>query len=330
MWDFSIGRTLGLMMRTMPFILFRMAIFFGITIAYIFATGTGGAIGYGVGKISSDPDAQGTFAVWGAVGGFGLVSVVLYWVREYILYIVKAGHIAVMVELLQGRDLPMGRGQIEHAKAVVTERFVETNVLFALDQLIKGVIGAITGLIGGIAAFLPIPGLNGLVNFINTIIRISLTYVDEIILGYAIKTGSTNPWDSARTGIVLYAQNGKVMVKNAIWLAIFMWIISIAVFALMLAPAAALLVMFPGQAGGWAFVIAIVFAWAFKAALLEPFAIAALMDVYFRVIEGQQPNAEWERKLDGASSKFRELGTKATDWLRGRPQPSGQTSSQSI
>jgi hypothetical protein len=319
MWDFSLSKTFGIMLRTMPFILFRMAVFFGITIAYILATGTGGAIGYGVGQISSDPDAQGTFAFWGSIVGVSAVSAVLFWIREYILYIVKAGHIAVMVELLQGKDLPQGRGQIEHAKSVVTERFVETNVLFALDQLIKGVIGAITGLIGGIAAFLPIPGLDGLVRFLNAIIRVSLTYVDEIILGYAIKTNSTNPWQNARTGIILYAQNGKVMVKNAIWLTIFMWIISIVVFALMLAPAAALLVLFPGQAGGWAFVVAIVFAWAFKAALLEPFAIAALMDVYFRVIEGQKPNAEWERRLNDASAKFRDMGSKAMDWARGRP-----------
>ncbi|MGL4488955.1 MAG: hypothetical protein ACRCU5_05865 [Rhizobiaceae bacterium] len=319
MWDFSLTKTFGIMLRTMPFILFRMAVFFGITIAYIVATGTGGAIGYGVGNISTDPDAQATFAFWGSLFGFGLVSAALYWIREYILYIVKAGHIAAMVELMQGKELPQGTTQIEYAKSIVTERFVETNVLFALDQLIKGVIGAITGLIGGIAAFLPIPGLNGLVSFINSVIRISLTYVDEIILGYTIKTRSTNPWDSARTGVILYAQNGKVMVKNAIWLSIFMWILSILVFLIMLAPAAALLVMFPGQAGGWAFVVAIVFAWAFKAALLEPFAIAALMDVYFRVIEGQQPNAEWERRLNDSSTKFRDIGTKAMDWMRGRP-----------
>ncbi len=319
MWDFSISRTLGIMMKTMPFILFRMLVFFGITIAYIFATGTGGAIGYGVGRVSSDPDAQGTFAVWGAVIGFGLVSVVVYWIREYVLYIVKAGHIAVMVELLQGKDLPMGRGQIDHAKAVVTERFVETNVLFAVDQLVKGVIGAITGLIGGVANFLPIPGLSTLVSFLNTIIRMSLTFVDEIVLGYAIKTGSTNPWASARTGIVLYAQNGKTMVKNAIWLSLFMWIVSLVVFLLFLAPAAGLLYYFPGQAGGWGFVIAVVFAWSFKAALLEPFAIAALMDVYFRVIEGQQANPEWERKLDGASNKFQEMAGKAMDWVGAKP-----------
>jgi hypothetical protein len=319
MWDFSISKTLGIMVKTMPFILFRMVVFFGITIAYIAATGTGGAIGYGIGNISSDPDTQGSFAFWGAIGGFSLVSVVVYWIREYVLYIVKAGHIAVMVELLQGKDLPMGRSQIDHAKAVVTERFVETNVLFAADQLIKGVIRAITGLLGGIAAFLPIPGLNGLVQFINSIIKMSLTFVDEIILGYAIKTGSDNPWASARTGIILYAQNSKTMVKNAIWLTIFMWIISIVVFLLFLAPAGAILYYFPGQAGGWGFVVAIVFAWAFKAALLEPFAIAALMDVYFRVIEGQQPNAEWEQRLNETSGKFRELGQKAYDWVRGRP-----------
>jgi hypothetical protein len=318
MWDFSLSKTFGIMGRTMPFILLRMAVFFGITIAYIFATGTGGAIGYGVGSVFSDPDSQGAFAVWGSIAGFGMVSAVLFWVREYILYIVKAGHIAVMVELLQGKDLPSGRGQIEHARVVVAERFVETNVLFVLDQLIKGAIGAITGLMGGIAAFLPIPGLQGLVRFVNSVIRMSMTYVDEIILGYAIKTGSTNPWDNARTGVVLYAQNGKVMIKNAIWLSIFMWIISVLVFLVVLAPAAAILVMFPGDAGGWAFVVAIVFAWAFKAALLEPFAIAALMDVYFRVIEGQQPDAEWEHRLDNASAKFRELGTKGMDWMRGR------------
>ena len=319
MWDFNIGGTLGLMARTFPFILFRMLVFFGITIAYIAATGTGGVIGYGVGNISTDPDAQGTFAFWGAVGGFGVVSVAVYWIREYLLYVLKAGHIAVMVHLIEGRDVPGGQGQIAYAKQVVSERFTETNVLFAMDQLIKGVIGTLTGLLGGITAFIPIPGLSGLVSFVNSIIRMSLTYVDEIILGYNIKTESQNPWETAQRGIVLYAQNGRTILKNAVWLSLFMWVISIAVFLLMLAPAAGLLYYYPGQMGGWAFVIAIVFAWAFKAALLEPFAIAALMSVYFKVIEGQEPDAVWMKRLSDASSKFRDMGTKAMDWMRGRP-----------
>jgi hypothetical protein len=311
MWDFSVGTSLSMMARTWPFILLRMAVYFGITLAYILATGSGAGVGYGVGHISSDPDGPASFAVWGGIVGFGLVSIAVYWIREYILYIVKAGHIAVMVHLIDGREVPGGQSQINYARGVVTQRFAEANVLFVVDQLVKGAIRAITGLIGGIAAFLPIPGLDGLVRFANTVVRISLTYVDEIILGYNIRVNSSSPFESARRGVVLYAQNGKVMLKNAIWLAVIMWVVSFLVFLFMIAPAGALLYFMPGQLGGWAFVFAIVFAWAFKAALIEPFAIASLMQVYFRTIEGQVPNPEWDRKLAEASSKFRELKDKA-------------------
>jgi hypothetical protein len=311
MWDFDIGRSVSIMIRTWPFIVFRMIVYFGITLAYIVATGSGASVGYGVGHISTDPDGPLSFALWGGIVGIGVVSIALYWIREYILYVVKAGHIAVMVHLIDGRDIPNGQDQIAYAKDVVKERFAEANILFVVDQLVKGAIRAITGLIGGIAAFLPIPGLSGLVSFINTVIRLSLTYVDEIILGYNIRINSSTPFETARQGVVLYAQNGKTMVKNAVWLAVIMWGVSFVIFLLMLAPAAAIMWFIPGQLGGWAFVLAILLAWAFKAAFIEPFAIACLMQVYFKTIEGQVPNAEWDQRLAEASSKFRELRDKA-------------------
>ncbi|MER8721142.1 hypothetical protein NKH64_22595 [Mesorhizobium sp. M0999] len=311
MWDFEIGRSVSIMIRTWPFIVFRMIVYFGITLAYIVATGSGASVGYGVGHISTDPDGPLSFALWGGIVGIGVVSIALYWIREYILYVVKAGHIAVMVHLIDGREIPNGQDQIAYAKGVVKERFAEANILFVVDQLVKGAIRAITGLIGGIAAFLPIPGLGGLVAFINTVIRLSLTYVDEIILGYNIRINSSSPFETARQGVVLYAQNGKTMVKNAVWLAVIMWGVSFVIFLLMLAPAAAIMWFIPGQLGGWAFVLAILLAWAFKAAFIEPFAIACLMQVYFRTIEGQVPNAEWDQRLAEGSSKFRELRDKA-------------------
>ncbi|ESY69850.1 MULTISPECIES: hypothetical protein [Mesorhizobium] len=311
MWDFDIGRSVSIMMRTWPFIVFRMIVYFGITLAYIMATGTGASVGYGVGHISTDPDGPMSFALWGGVVGFGVVSIAVYWIREYILYVVKAGHIAVMVHLIDGQDVPGGQDQIAYARQVVTERFAEANILFVVDQLVKGAIRAVTGLLGGIAAFLPIPGLSGLVSFINTVIRLSLTYVDEIILGYNIRINSSSPFETARQGVVLYAQNGKTMVKNAVWLAVIMWGMSFVIFLLMLAPAAAILFIMPGQLAGWAFVLAIVFAWAFKAAFIEPFAIACLMQVYFKTIAGQVPDPAWDARLAEASSKFRELKDKA-------------------
>ena len=142
-------------------------------------------------------------------------------------------------------------------------------------------------------------------------IRLSLNYVDEIILGYNIRINSASPFDTARQGIVLYAQNGKTMVRNAIWLAVIMWGVSFVIFLAMLAPAGAILHLMPGELAGWAFVLAIVFAWAFKAAFIEPFAIASLMQIYFAAIEGQAPNPEWDQRLAEASSKFRELRDKA-------------------
>lgn len=316
MWDFSIGRSVAIMLRTWPFILFRMIVYFGITLAYVAATGTGAGIGWGVGHIFADGGPEGT-AFYGGVAGFALVSVAVYWIREYILYVLKAGHIAVMVHLIDGRAVPEGRNQIAYARAVVTQRFVEANILFVVDQLVKGAIRAVTGLLGGVAAFLPIPGLQGLVSFLNTVIRLSLTYVDEIILGYNIRIDSRSPFETARQGVVLYAQNGMTMVKNAVWLALIMWALTFVIFLLMLAPAGAVVYLMPGQLSGWGFVLAIVFAWALKAAFIEPFAIASLMQVYFKAIEGQAPDPEWDGRLSEASAKFRELKEKALDSLGG-------------
>jgi len=316
MWDFSIGKTIGILLKTMPFILTRMVIYFAITLAFILATGVGAGIGYGVGSVSDSPES---FAVWGGFFGMGLVGTAVYWAREWLLYMVKAAHIAAIVKLIDGEALPDGKGQVAYGREIVTARFGEANVLFALDQLIKGVIAAITGLIGGVAAFLPIPGLDGIARFANTVIRLSLTYVDEIILGYNIRSNSDNAWESARRGLVLYAQNGLTMVKNAVWLSIFLWILSIGVFLLALAPAAAILYLFPGEIAGYSFIVAIVFAWAFKAAVLEPFAITALMAVYFDTIRGQVPDPDWDAKLMGTSEKFRVLTESARGAFGGRP-----------
>ena len=114
---------------------------------------------------------------------------------------------------------------------------------------------------------------------------------------------------------MLYAQNGMTMVKNAVWLALIMWALTFVIFLLMLAPAGAVVYLMPGQLSGWGFVLAIVFAWALKAAFIEPFAIASLMQVYFKAIEGQAPDPEWDGRLSEASAKFRELKEKALDSL---------------
>ena len=150
MWDFSVGQTLGLVARTLPFIVFRIIVYFGIAVAYVLVTGIGVGIGWGVGAFGS-PDFRLGAMGWGGIIGFALTAGTIWFLREYILYIVKAGHIAVLVELLDGRDVPQGQGQINYATEIVRSHFAETNVLFGVDLLIRGVLAAILGLIQGLA-----------------------------------------------------------------------------------------------------------------------------------------------------------------------------------
>lgn len=317
MWDFSIGRALGFMGRTWPFIAFRMIVYFGIAVAYVLVTGTGAGIGWGVGAFG-DTDFQASSTMWGGIVGFGLTAGVLYFLREYILYIVKAGHIAVLVELLDNGAVPEGRSQITHATGVVKERFGEASVLFGVDQLVKGVLRAITGLVQGIASILPIPGVQQMVGLVRAFLNIAVGLVDEVILAYAIRTRSTNPWGSAKTALVLYGQNYKVMLKNAAWLTIFTYGLAFLVFLVMLAPAAALVYFIPGAWSAGGLIFALIFAWAVKAALIEPFAIACMMEVYFKTVEGQSPDPVWDSRLEGASKKFGQLKEKAAGWAARR------------
>jgi uncharacterized membrane protein len=331
-WDFSVRQSLSLMARTSPFILFRLAVYVGIAIAYVVTTGVGAGLGFGVGSFWGG-DGQASGAIWGGIFGFGLTAAVLYFLREYILYVVKAGHIAVLVELIDGREVPDGQGQIEYATTVVKSRFAETSVLFAIDQLVKGVLRAVVGIAQGIATLLPIPGLQQLTGLIRAFLNIAVGFVDEVILAYAIRTNSTNPWQSAQSALVLYAQNYKPMLKNAAWLVIITYGLSALVFLVMLIPAGIVVGLFQNGWGAATVVFALVFAWAIKAAILEPFAICCMMQAYFRTIAGQTPNPEWDARLGSVSRKFQEIKDKAGASVASnfgggwRPQPSAPTES---
>src|SRR5690625_119395 len=314
MWDFSMRRAMGIMMQTLPFIVLRCLVYFAITLAYILMTGIGSGVGWGIGGFG-DTDFRAAATVWGGIAGFSITGIVMLFLREYILYMVKAGHIAVMVNLIDDEPIPEGRSQIQHAQHVVKERFMQANVLFAIDRMVHGVVRAITGIIHTIGSILPIPGMNNLMGFVRAFLRLAVGLIDEVILAYIIRNDSDNPWRAGRRALILYGQNGTNMMKNALWLTFFTYGLALVVFLFCLAPAAALVYMLPGAWSAGGMVFALLFAWAIKAALIEPFAIACLLTAYFKASEGQEPNPEGEERLDGVSKQFRTMAEKATDWV---------------
>ena len=310
------------MRRTAPFLVFRILVYFAIAVAYVLVTGTGAGIGWGIGAFG-DENFQASTTFWGGGIGFGVTAAVLYFLREYTLYLIKAGHIAVMVECLDGRELPAGKGQIEYAHEIVKSRFGQANVLFGIDQLVKGVVRSITGLIQGIASILPIPGLDSMMKVVRAYLRVAVGLIDEIILAHLIRTKAQNLWSGARDALVLYGQNAKPMLINAAWITLVTYALAFLVFLIMLAPAGAVVYLIPGAWSAGGFVFAILFAWAVKVALIEPFAIACLLQAFQKVADGQEPSPEWVAKLEGVSDKFRSLGEKAAGWVS-----SGKASSQ--
>ena len=314
MIDFKLGEVFSALWKTKEFMLFRFLIYFGITIGYIIGTGTGAGIGWSVGSVAGGDDGSATGLMYGMFGGFAVVSGVLFYVREYLLYMVKAGHIAVIMKHLDGEEIPSGMGQITYAQGIVKERFKEASVLFLVDQAIKKVVKFITRLFSGIMTFIPIIP-RPIVNFINAVVRNSVTYVDEIILAYNIKNEEDNPWEGSKQAIVLYAQNYKTFLKNAVFVTIISWVLTLLVLALTFGPIAAAIKL-TGQTGGaWPVIIAVVASISIKAALIDPFAMTALIQVFFKVTEGQEPNPEWEAKLEKGSKKFREMKDKAASWV---------------
>lgn len=308
MWDFSISRSIGLMARTLPFILFRLAVYLGVALGYVLLAGTAAGIGYGIGSFG-DADARAGAALIGGGIGFALFGAVVYGLREYLLYLVKAGHIAVMVEILAGRPMPEGRSQIGHAQAAVRARFAQASTLFAVDQVVKAVLRAITGLARGILSILP--GLDRLTGVVQAFVNVAVGLIDEVIIAHAFATRATNPWAAAREALVLYAQNNRNMLKNAAWIAAITYGALAIVFLILLGPALLIAQSLPGQVEAVGVVFALVFAWALKAALFEPFAVACLLQAYFRATAGQPLDPAWEARLDSLSGKFRALRDRA-------------------
>ncbi len=312
MWDFRLGQAVGLMFKTLPFIVFRLAVYFGIALAYLLMTGIGAGVGWGIGGFG-DADFRAASTFWGGAIGFGIVGAVIYVLREYLLYIVKAGHIAVLVELVEGQVLPEGRSQIQHASQVVKERFGQASALFLVDQLIKGVLKSLIGMVKTVFRLLPIPGAQQFLNILQAFLRIAVGFIDEVILAYCIRTRATNTWASSRDALILYGQNLKPMMKNAAWLTVIIYLLSFVVFLVMLAPAALVAYLIPGGWSATGLLIALLFAWSVKVAVFEPLAVTCMMQVYFKVTEGQTPDPEWEAKIEGMSKKFRQLKEKATE-----------------
>jgi hypothetical protein len=229
----------------------------------------------------------------------------LHWLREYLLFLVKAGHLAAMVRAIDGRAGADGIGQVGHAIDTVQRSFRDMRVALDIDRLSRGAVRALIAAEG--ARSLQMASATLPASFVTIGLRAGLGFAHEVILAAVLRAPARNPWREARDAVVLFAQNHVLLLKAAATVATVMYGIALLAFLMALLPANALAHNFPGDPVVITFILAAIFAWSAKQALLEPVAVAALLQVFIRETGGQPPDPAWDLRLADTSAHFREL-----------------------
>jgi hypothetical protein len=314
MWDFSIAATANLLRGTISFLLIRTAIYFGVAAAFIVAAGGGAGAGLAIGSLmGSGGRMPGAF--WGTLAGMLCVALMLGWLREYLFYLVRASHVAALT-LAHDRRRARSTGQLGQALDLVQLRFESVKNLSEVDRLTRGALADMLRIPQFADALLP-AGAQISASTLRLPFRLAFGFLAEVVLARQFRGSARDPWPGARDALVLFLQNHRVLMRNALVLAIFTWGATIAIFLLGLIPAAAIARAFPGGVFAIMVPLAAIFAWSIKQVLLDPAASASMLQVYFHAIDGARPDTDWETEFTHASDHFREIKARAASAPQG-------------
>ena len=310
--DHGLATAMGLLMRSLPYALARFGILLGYAVACIIwlVVAFGGAAWLGT-------HIAGAFGfVWLLIC---LVGAGFFWgtILRYVLHLLACGHVAVLTELITRGQVGNGsEPMLAYGKRVVTEQFGQVNALYGLNLMVRGVLAAFHRTLDWIGEILPVPGLEGVSNLMNIILRAATRYFDKVILSYNLARADEDPWTGAREGMVYYAQNAVPILKTAVWIVI------LETCADLRAVAAA-----AGSGGGDHGDAAAFGARTgrnrddfggrdpgcgpLRAAFLKPLFLIMMMVRFHALIENQPINQEWDAKLSMLSDKFRDMGNQA-------------------
>eukprot|EP01037_Dinobryon_pediforme_P012538 gene12538-12627_t len=305
----------GLMLQSLPYPLIRFGILLACSIATIIwlAIMIGGAAWLGThiaaafGWIWFIALAVCASALWSGI-------------LRYALHMIECGHVAVLTELITKGQVGNGQeSMFTYGRRVVTERFAQANVLYGLHALVRGVVNSFHRTLDWVSDLLPIPGLDSLANLISIVLRGATRYLDKVIFSYNLARSDTDPWTSSREGIVYYAQNARPVLTTAIWSIVLERVASVALWVILLIPAALITLALPAsmrEMGAIATIlIAALLAGPIRTAFIKPIFLIMMMVRFHASIEGQPINQQWDAELANVSSQFRDFGQSAATQL---------------
>ena len=232
-------------------------------------------------------------------------GVVRFFIMHYMGYLVKAGHIAVIAEACFTGQIPSN--QVEYGKQMVTQRFATSNVYFAIDKLVTSAVKQIQNGLGKVGNALDfIPGMEAVTGLAQFFVSISLGYIDECCLGWTFYHKEQDAFKSAADGVVIYAQNWKVLLKDAAKTMLRVILLTFGIALLIFIPVGLLFKLLKWS-GFAAFLLACLIAWVVKFAYLDSYIMIQMMASYMQVAPTTAITFDLYGKLCKISKSFKEL-----------------------
>ena len=298
--------------KTMPFVLTRFGLYLGLNIGIIVYLIACLAIFFG--------------AIGGSIGAIlvfiaVIIGVCIYIkVTQYINYLVKAAHVAVISELAVNKTMPEGVSVVKYGQEQVKKRFVAASVFYGIDSLVSGAVKQIQTMISRVGSwFGNIEAVQNIVKVINMFIGIVLGYVDEAVLARIFHKKEEGAWKGAAYGVVLYFQNWKEILKNAVGIVIFVIIFYVVGTALTYGLTYGVIIMF-AEESILATLIAIIAGYliidAIKQSFVDSYITISVVNKYMSITYNQVPAVDLYEKAKGWSKKFSEMCSKAESEIK--------------
>ncbi|ELY49209.1 hypothetical protein [Natronolimnohabitans innermongolicus] len=306
--------------KTFPFVLLRLGIGLLLGAVSVLYFGVAFYVGY---RLLEAGTISGWIAVAGLLAAVGLFGWLWRLFSRYVLYLVKAGHIAVIARAIETGDVP--DDQLRYGTAQVTERFGEASALFAVDQVIKAVLKQFNrGVVSVSSLFSAVPALKTLVKLLGKSVAVAATYVDEAIIAYMFVSDESNPWRSARDGVVLYGKQWKPILASTMVIVFGLYAASF-VLLLALTPIAGVLggLSTTVELAGW-IVVGGTFLTLYTG-LLKPWIKTVVITTFLLESRDETPDSETMDRVAARSDRFETLVSKAGgDGTAGR-SPAAET-----
>lgn len=228
-------------------------------------------------------------------------------VNRYFGYLVKAGHVAMVATVVTTGTVPANQFQV--ATAMVKERFATANVYIVVDKLVGGAVRQLQKAVGKIGGLLEnIPGMSAIVDFLQMFIGIALGYVDECCLGYTFLHKDQSAYKSAADGVVIYFQNWKKLLKDALFTTLIVIGLSVAAWLLPFLMFWGIFGLF-GMEMGWLFalILGIFVSAMIKSAFIDSYMMVKMMVSYMQVAPTTEITFDLYGKLCKLSNKFKSL-----------------------